>query len=168
MEIRNALERSCDQGIVCIIKEALFCKVYQESAWRFTSLIKPYKISCKYVKKLDLEVVSVGFPKTELPNILNIALQKGYELEHDEPMWLTIKTSGEPDIQYAEWKQNIVVSTAGSRSLSDKTMLENTDEWSVLKAIETYSVVDSTPMQSMQFLVDIQNRIKKIVSNRTN
>jgi hypothetical protein len=73
MEIREAIEKSCGSLSICIIKEALFCTVYEESAWRFVHAIRPYKPLKKLVKKIGAEVVSLGFPKTELPGLRAIA-----------------------------------------------------------------------------------------------
>jgi len=62
MEIREAVEKSCGSLTICIIKEALFCKVYEESAWRFTTLLKPYKPICKFGKKCKWTWFRQGSP----------------------------------------------------------------------------------------------------------
>ena len=85
MNIEEAVEKSAESLTIYIIKEALFCNVYEESAWRFIELIKPYKPIKKRVKKLNMDVVSIGFPKSQLPAILDIVSQNGFTLTQEEP-----------------------------------------------------------------------------------
>ena len=72
MGIQEAVAKSAESLTIFIVKEALFCNVYEESAWRFIELVKPYKPIKKRVKKLKMDVVSIGFPKSQLPGLLNI------------------------------------------------------------------------------------------------
>jgi hypothetical protein len=67
MTIDEAVTKSAENLTIFIVKEALFCNVYEQSAWRFIELIKPYKPIKKRVKKLNMDVVSIGFPKSQSP-----------------------------------------------------------------------------------------------------
>jgi hypothetical protein len=73
MTIQESIKKSSASLAVFIVKEALFCTVYEESAWRFVHAIRPYKPVKKFIKKLGAEVVLLGFPKTELPGLRAIA-----------------------------------------------------------------------------------------------
>jgi hypothetical protein len=47
--------------------------------------------------------------------------------------------------------------------LTDQSISGNQFEWfSIVKEVELYTVADHTPMQSMQFLIDLQNKIKLV------
>ena len=82
MGIQEAVAKSAESLTIYIVKEALFCNVYEESAWRFIELVKPYKPIKKRVKKLNMDVVSIGFPKSQLPGLINIVEQNGgYHLQ---------------------------------------------------------------------------------------
>ena len=120
MTIDEAVTKSAESLTIYIAKEALFCNVYEQSAWRFIELIKPYKPIKKRVKKLNMDVVSIGFPKSQLTAISEIAHKNGFTLAQEESGSLTIKITGEPDVNFDEWKQ------------------------------------------SMQFLIDLQNKIKLV------
>ena len=113
MGIQEAVAKSAESLTIYIVKEALFCNVYEESAWRFVELIKPYKPIKKRVKKLNMDVVSIGFPKSQLPAILDIVSQNGFTLSQEEPSSLILKTLSEPDTNFSEWKQNIPLSLLG-------------------------------------------------------
>jgi len=166
MNIREAIEKSCDRHTICIVKEALFCKVYEESAWRFVTFVKQNQPGSKYVKKVDMDVVSIGFPKTGLAGILAIAAQRGFVLVREEETWLAIKTTDEPEGHFAAWKQAIVANTAMAAEKPlppSKTTDEDHEKYrSLLREIEMYPVAESTPLQSMVFLAGMQGKIKGI------
>lgn len=163
MSIREAVEKSGESFTIFIVKEALFCKVYEESAWRFIELVKPYKPGKKRVKKLNMDVVSIGFPKSQLPAILDIVSQNGFTLMQEEQSSLTIKTLSEPDTNFAEWKQQIAMNLIEQPGLNNHFLVGNQiDFYSIVNEVELFSVADHTPMQGMQFLIDLQNRIKLV------
>ncbi len=85
MTIEEAVVKSAENLTIFNVKEALFCNVYEESAWWFIELIKPYKPIKERVKKLNMDIVSIGFPKSQLPAIPEIAIAKLHlkcRLEH--------------------------------------------------------------------------------------
>ena len=130
--------------------------MYEQSAWRFVELIKPYKPTKKMVRKLNIEVVSIGFPKSQLSAISEIAHQKGFILSQEASGPLTIQIPGEPDINFDEWKQKIPLSLSEKPVLTDQSISDNQVElFSIVKEIELFTVADHTPMQSMQFLIDL-------------
>jgi len=163
MGIEEALAKSSESLTIFIVKEALFCNVYEHSAWRFIELIKPYKPIKKRFKKLNMEVVSIGFPKSQLSAISEIAHQKGFTLAKEESGSLTIQIPGEPDINFDEWKHKIPLNLSEKSGVTDQSISVNQVElFSIVKEIELFTVADHTPMQSMQFLIDLQNKIKLV------
>ena len=91
-----------------LFKEALFCKAYEECAWRFCMFIKAYKPVKQYIKKVNKEIVSIGFPVSVLENIINIAKEKGYEIEQNENI-IRISINEICEGSFEEWKNNIVM-----------------------------------------------------------
>ena len=145
------------------MKEALFCHVYEQSAWRFAELIKPYKASKKRIKKLSMDVVSIGFPKSQIAAIVDIACQNGFLVAQEGSDSLTILLQREPEIGFTKWKENIALhETAQPRVKDNNVVHTQAERYSVVKEIELFTVADHTPMQSMQFLVDLQNKIKLV------
>jgi hypothetical protein len=110
-----------------------------------------------------MDVVSIGFPKSQLPGLLNIVEQNGFTLAQQESGSLTIKILTEPDVNFAEWKQNIPLNLPEKPVLTDQSISSNQVElFSIVKEVELFTVADHTPMQSMQFLIDLQNKIKLV------
>ena len=163
MGIQEAVAKSSESLTIYIVEEALFCNVYEQSAWRFVELIKPYKPIKKRVKKLNMDVVSIGFPKSQLPAISEIARQNGFTLDREESGSLTIQISGEPDVNFDEWKQHIPLNLMEKPGLTDQSFSGNqVDLYSIVNQVELFTVADHTPMQSMQFLIDLQKKIKLV------
>lgn len=109
MGISEALKTSGKPLTIFIIKEALFCHVYEESAWRFSEMIKPYKPVRRNIKKLNKEIVSLGFPNKLLPDILKMVERQGFMLEMEEPNSLTIRITHEPESDFSDWKEMIPI-----------------------------------------------------------
>jgi len=138
----------------------LFCNVYEESAWRFLEFVKPYKPTKKRVKKLNIDVVSIGFPKSQLPALLQVAVEQGFSLGADEISWVSVNISREPENPFLQWKEGIPLHTVEQLKAEQPRVSEpSIDYSSVIGEITSFSVADHTPMQTMLFLVDIQNKI---------
>ena len=84
MELEEILTFSNKPNEIVLFKQVLFCKVYEESAWQFCTLIKAYKPVKQYIKKVKKEIVSIGFPVSVLENIKSLAKEKGYEIKQSD------------------------------------------------------------------------------------
>lgn len=163
MDIREAVEKSNEKLTVFIVKEALFCKAYEESAWRFVALIKPYKPSRKSVKKLNMDVVSIGFPKSQLSTILALAQQNGFTLSQEESGSLILKILSEPETSFVDWKQNVALNDVEKPDLKGNNVAGNqAGLWAIVREVEQFSIAENTPMRCMQFLSELQNSIKLV------
>jgi hypothetical protein len=110
-----------------------------------------------------MDVVSIGFPKSQLPAISEIAYKNGFTLAQEESGSLTIKIASEPDVNFDEWKLSIPLNLMEKPGLTNQSISGNQFEWfSIVKEVELFTVADHTPMQSMQFLIDIQNKLKLV------
>ncbi len=66
MTIAEKIQYSADKKVVTFFKEGLFYKCYNEDAMVFAKKIKEYKVSSKFVKSVGTEVLSLGFPASEI------------------------------------------------------------------------------------------------------
>src|SRR5690554_4804080 len=66
MTIAEKIEYATDKKIVTFFKEGLFYKCYNEDAMVFVQKIKEYKVSSKFIKSIGAEVLSLGFPVSEV------------------------------------------------------------------------------------------------------
>jgi hypothetical protein len=89
----------------------------------------------------------------------------------DEPGWMIIQTGEEPDVPFQDWKQSVETLHATSlRYANEKsTVSEQQVDYpvrdamsSIVDEIRSYNVADHTPMQCMQLIIDLQNKIKLV------
>ncbi|MBW6459767.1 MAG: hypothetical protein K0B08_04265 [Bacteroidales bacterium] len=163
MDVTEIIARSKEDKTILIIQEALFCKVYEESAWRFVHWLRPYKAIKKFVKKLNQEIVSIGFPKKALDTIKQEAREKGFQIVVEENNFLVLSVANEPDRAFNEWKNNIKLKeheTDGAVVIDDTSQPQ--DLWDIVHELATFSIMNSTPMQSVQFLADLQEKAKSV------
>lgn len=154
---------SREEKCIYIVKEALFCKVYEESAWRFVLLLRSYKPCKKFFKNINQEIVSIGFPKTQLDGIREEAMVKGFRLEKEEAGFLMFSAASEPDRSFTEWKNEIKLNSSGEEktvAMNNHLLME--EAWDIIQELESFPLVSSTPLQSMQFLMDLQQKARLV------
>jgi len=159
MEVSEIIGLSGEPDCIYIVKEALFCKVYEESAWRFHAFIRPFKPVKKFVKKYRKDIITIGFPKSNLESILKTASEKGFKIAVESDAYIILKTEKEPDCPFDEWKGQL----SSFESLKSKVeepfiqLAKNRDiEWEIAH----FPVANHTPMQCMEFIIHLQSKIK--------
>ena len=66
MTLLEKVNNSANIQAFTMYKEGLFYKCYNEDAMVFSQRVKAYKVSSKYVKSVGAEVLSIGFPVSEV------------------------------------------------------------------------------------------------------
>lgn len=99
-EILAAENRNTDK--IYLHLEGIFWKAYERSAFAFTHRISRYKASKRFVKYLDAEVVSVGFPDASRAKVLG-----DRPLEAEEADMLVLGTGAIDAEEYGCWKEAI-------------------------------------------------------------
>ncbi len=92
------IERNRDRSRLVLFQEGKFWKAYEHSAYVLTQYYN-FKPTKKYVKSIDEEVISVGFPKEQLAKYLNNAV-----LENDEKICRTNMPCSQDIQAFIEWK----------------------------------------------------------------
>ncbi len=69
MNTREKIDRAADTAVLCLHKEGIFYKLYNQHAMLFTENIKELKISAKLIKAVDQQVYSCGFPVTIIEDV---------------------------------------------------------------------------------------------------
>jgi len=79
MKIEEILKTEDYQNIY-LHKEGLFWRSYEYSAYVFVKNVKKYNVKKKFVKKVDNDIVFIGFPDSTLANILNLCKHNGFTI----------------------------------------------------------------------------------------
>jgi len=153
------------QNINCcyLIKEGIFWRAYELSAMLFSVHIKNFKLIKRYVKCAGQDIVYLGFPDGALEEILNEAKGKGYNAEfaigrqnNDIIMLSGFVPKGslrEKPLDFEQWKSEIPVV-----AMNKKT--DNQFEL-IIEKIKNYPVANRTPVESLEFLSNIQKEINE-------
>lgn len=110
MTIAEKIEYATDKKIVTFFKEGLFYKCYNEDAMVFVQKIKEYKVSSKFIKSIGAEVLSLGFPVSEVEkgnlSMANVSEKIGAKaFEENEGNIVFSLTDINIKKDYATWKK---------------------------------------------------------------
>ncbi len=160
MDVSEIIRASGGPNCIYIVKEALFCKVYEESAWRFHAFIRPYKPVKKYVRKYGKELVTIGFPKSLLEGIVKVASDNAYTVTGESETYISFITEKEPDRPFDQWKEQLQ-SVEPTKAIVEEPFIPMAQKGDIEWEIEHFPVANRTPMQCMEFIINLQTRIKR-------
>lgn len=103
---------------IILIKEGLFLRAYEQSAFRFMRLIRDYRVLLKHFKNIDRTVAYLGFPSEKLPSVIARAKLQGWKAEEREPgVWII---RGFPEVEgYESWKECLPEKTARAKKTKE-------------------------------------------------
>lgn len=86
---------------IWLYREGIFMKAYERSAYFAHTLIHDFKLSKRYIKSVNMDVVSLGFPEQSVPKWLN-----GYVYEYVQDGLICCKTRKQFDeVEFHNWKE---------------------------------------------------------------
>ena len=127
MTFREIIERE-DQNVdsIWLYREGMFMKAYERSAFFVHTLIHKFKLSKRYIKTVNMDVISLGFPEQTLPKWLN-----GYVYEWVQDGLLRCRMRKVFDeVEFHNWKE-IVSVNVGDRFTPHTAVIEKTPLYKV-------------------------------------
>jgi len=124
---------------VYLYREGMFLKAYQQSACLVYLHIKEFKLSKRYIKSVNENVYSLGFPHSSAPKWL-----KGFPY-HDVNEKLVLCEIGKTlsETEYEQWKETVIVN-AGDRYTPHTHVIEKApvykNAYDLLTQVFTFSV----------------------------
>lgn len=116
MTIAEKIAKAKDKTIFTLHREGLFYKCYNEDAMVFAKKVRAYKISSKYVKNVDAEVFSLGFPLNEVAKgnlkLLSISEAIVAEYYNEEPHSIVFSLNEDIKQNYNEFQAAIITAKA--------------------------------------------------------
>lgn len=134
-----------DNNNIYLHKEGLFWRAYEYSAFAFVENIKGYNAKKKFVKKLNNDIVFIGFPDSALYNILEFCKQKGFAVNKNNSLIkieLATKKEG-----FSKWKDEI--ETVPSKK-------EKNTDTAISERVANFPLATKTPIEAQQFLYTLQ------------
>lgn len=131
-----------------------FLRAYNKSAWKFHTFIVDYKLKRQFVKNINEEVVSLGFPEGSLHNVAAerrfLATELGYDLELRED-----EKIGD-DSAYEQWVAAIPMSNMSKSDVDALPLVGLEAEKEVVRLIRLFPVERKTPIDCQTFLVQLR------------
>lgn len=149
------LEKANNNQII-LIKEGIFWRAYNLSAYLFTTFIQEFKITKKHFNVVNKDMVFLGFPNTILDKILKGANQYfGIINKEDTIIRLALKKEHLVDIDGFQIWFNSFEST--------NTKKANNNCKKVFQKIKNFPILTRTPIESQLFLVSLQKEVNGII-----
>lgn len=136
-----------NQNQIILIKEGCFWRAYEKSAFRFSYFIQDYKITKKWIKNLDKEIVLLGFPLNALEKIEKKIKASNLEILQREESLIKIGNCVQK-VGFAKWKMSI-----------EKIIPKNHKH--IFDSIRKFPTLNKTPLEAIEFLMQLQSEIKR-------
>jgi hypothetical protein len=176
MTILEKIKCSTDKSRFTLYKEGLFYKCYNEDAMVFTKRVKNYKVNSKFVKILGTEVLSIGFPSSEIEKG-NLSFQTisekieadGFD-EQERKVDFLLKDRGIKK-DYLAWHKTIVnqVSVQKLKESNRSQYVTNTEYTAaIISMIKNFDLANTTPMQGLTFIQELKLKVQRIEKSNGN
>jgi len=146
MTFKEIIEReSCNEDSIWLYREGMFVKAYERSAFFAHTLIHEFKLSRRYIKTVNMDVISLGFPEQTIPKWLN-----GYVYEYVQDGLIRCRMRKKFDeVGFHNWKEAVSVNV-GDRF---------TPHTSVIEKAPVYKVAYDLLTQVMEFSVNLSKNV---------
>ena len=138
---------------VFLLKEGMFWRVYNQSAFLFTKYVKALKLTKKFYKVVDREMLYGGFPDTVLTKVLHSTDGVFTVLEQQEKLIKLVLIDEQKYIKEAvfiEWFSELKCQVPQKKQLTCEALVRD---------IQAFSILESTPIESQLFLVQLQKQV---------
>ena len=155
------------EPFVFLHREGLFWKVYEWSAMRFDKEIRSYKLQKRFIRTVDQDVVSLGFPDSKLKDLL---VDKTFE--EITPAYIKVTVSQTYDEEtFNQWKAEVPlikddISSSSSIGQTSSPTLPATvaidlpdAERNVLESLRSFRVETSTPLECLLFISELKKKL---------
>lgn len=137
-------------------REGVFYKAYEKSAYLFVTHVKPFMVKKLFVKSVNQEVVSIGFPTNSLRNYFAADKIREKDNEAEVPLDVTVNLS-----DFESWRERVVItpSKEPSARINSKTSIPvdaSENERIIAIKIKTFPIEIKTPLECMVFLSELK------------
>lgn len=141
--------------LILLYMEGMFWKAYEQSAMRFAKEVKAYKLQKRFVKTVNSDVVSMGFPNGSLEDVL-----KGREFTkvNDKQVSFCVDTAFTSD-EFEAWKAEVPLMEEAIAPLSTEPYFSEAERH-VLTQLAVFRVETASPLQCMMLVSDLQALLK--------
>ena len=149
-------ENEQPNGVVRLVEAKGFYRAYNHSAYLFHQVIAQHKVTRKFVKNINQQLVYIGFPVDKLLERIGTRCHKKTEFGYDVELAADELSSDEG---YDEWRET-VPTEAASRGDANSLPLHG-EEWyrSVCERIRIFPMETKTLIEIAAFVSEIKKAL---------
>lgn len=140
-------------------REGVFYKAYEQSAYLFVTHVKPFMVKKQFVKSVNREVVSIGFPT----NSIHSYFESGTIVEKENEAEVAIDNCM-TTADFEKWRENIKMTLAKETSAKVESLSATSEyadtEKSIILKIKIFPIESKTPLDCMLFLSELKKSLK--------
>ena len=153
MNILEKIKLSQNSQSIHLFKEGAFWVAYEYGAYYFWQQ-KGYKPTKKFVKCINQEVVSVGFPK----DVLETVELRVVDAESENTKIFSLEKGIDAE-EFLIWKNSLSVKSMETvRSAVHTAVAENQ---SVIERLRLFDLSNATPMECMLFVSELKKAVNE-------
>ncbi len=153
MNTREKIDRAADTTVLCLHKEGIFYKLYNQHAMLFTQNIKQLKIKARFIKTVDQQVYSCGFPATIIEDVKKQLSAIGGEIDVSGKLLTVAAVNWEKKGDYNAWCNEQKQEELPPEKKRDTALTD------IEKQIVAFQVMRKTPMEAMDFILGLQEQL---------
>jgi len=171
MTISEKISVSADNVRFTLYKEGLFYKCYNEDAMVFAKMVRSYKVNSKYVKSVGAEVLSLGFPSSEVSkgNLTFDTLCETLGAEKYDVGAENVTFHLKDDVKqgYQSWRNAVVKESTAQYTVKPDRIVALPEPYSteLVAMIKNFDLANSTPMQGLNFIQQLKKEVQRIEKN---
>lgn len=143
-----------NSGAIYLIKEGLFCRAYELSAYYFVTHIKEYQLTKKFFKNINSQIVYLGFPANALEGVLKNV--EGKNIEQNDGL-ISITQFEQNKEKFDTWKMAIKELAIKNNEIKIETSPNKENE--IIGRIRNFPIAVKSPIECQQFIAELQNQI---------
>lgn len=161
MKITDILMHEAPGGTdIYLHREGLFWKAYEYSAFQFIHTVRSYNPQKKWMKGLGRDVVSLGFPDSVLPEILQGRVTE----QTDDKLWIIKDAEPVSEETFETWKADLPrhepQAVAVANATATVAQQPRPAHQEVLRKLAAFQVESASPLQCMMFISELQKELR--------
>ena len=146
------------KGVIRLVEANGFYRAYNHSAYVFHQVIAQHKVTKKFVKNINQEIVYVGFPVDKLLERIGDRSHKKTELGYD----VELAADEMPDeTTYDEWRATVPTEPASRGDANSLSPSGDELYRAVCERIRTYPMETKSLIECVSFLADLKKALSE-------
>ena len=151
-------ENEKPQGVIRLVESNGFYRAYNYSAYMFHQVIAQHKVTRKFAKNINQEIVYVGFPVDKLLERIGERSHKKTEYGYDVEL---AETEFPDAANYDEWRRTVPTEPASRGDANSLSPSGDELYRAVCERIRIYPMETKSLIECVSFLADLKKALSE-------